>query len=283
MKDEKERIQILRDYVAYCVERKEVRVAKFHRAFKPYSRKQSTIDLVKKAIKRNIIFPPRLLCLQDTSTRLISYENVPLIDSYEEKKSDPDVYLVMALAGAYSLMYFKRGEKNLTFTTCIYPSYPARISFDQIDPTAYKKGALPELQKPQKWDALDWKIYKERNDPTRSSVKIGQKLGISYDTVLTRYKKILKECQIWMPFFPRGYYQYVPYVLMMKTAYEIGLINELKKLDRSSYVYKVDDTLILTLFFDSRLEIESFLQLEKKRAIHDLRVSFPLRTYNEFW
>jgi hypothetical protein len=189
----------------------------------------------------------------------------------------------MALVGTFSLIYFKQGKRNLTFAACTTPSYPARIHVDHIDPTTYKKGVLPEIQGPTTWDVLDWEIYKERRNPTTSSVKIGQKLGISYDTVLVRYKKILNDCQIWMPFFPKGYKKYVPFVLTLKTDYETGILNELKKLDRSSYIYKVDNTLILTLFFDKRLEIDSFLQLEKRGVIHDLCVSFPLKFHNKFW
>lgn len=274
--DEAYRIQVLRDYVVYCVESKDARVTKFHYKYMPYSRKQSTIDLINRAKKRKILFEPRILCLQDTEAELVEYQNIPLIDLYEQKRNDPNVYYVMALAGAYSLIYFKKGKRNLTFTACTLPSIPALIHFDEIDPTKYGKGKLPEMHKPENWDELDWKIYKERRDPLKSSVEIGEKLGISYQTVLTRFRKILQDCQIWIPFFPKGYDNYVPYVLSLKTEYELGLVSELKKLDRSNYIYKIDDTLILTLFFDRRLEINSFLRLEKKGAIHDLRVSFPL-------
>ena len=72
-------------------------------------------------------------------------------------------------------------------------------------------------------------------------------------------------------------------VITLKTDYEIGILSELKKLNRSSYVYKFDETLILTLFFDRHLEIDSFLKLHKKGLIHDLRVSYPLRFKNAFW
>ena len=136
---------------------------------------------------------------------------------------------------------------------------------------------------PGNWDELDWRIYTERKDPTRSSVKIGENLGVTFTTVMTRYKKILKDCGIWIPFFPNGYSKYIPYVITLRTDYETGILSELKKLDRSSYVYKFEETLILTLFFDGHLEIDSFLKLHKKGLIHDLRVSYPLRSNNVFW
>jgi hypothetical protein len=275
--------EILRQYVVYCVESKDVRPTKFHHHYKPYNRKQSTIDLINRAIERQILFEPRLLCLPDIEVEFVEYKDVPLIDLYEKKKNDPNITYAMVLTGAYSLLCFRYGLRSLTYAACITPSYPAQIYFDEIDPVKYGAGKLPEMPKPENWDDLDWEVYKERNCPTASSTKIGQKLNVSYKTVLNHYEKILKDCQIWIPFFPNGYADYVPYVITLKTDYETGIVNELKKLDRSSYVYKVDDTLILTLFFDGCLEIESFLHLEKNRVIHDVRVSFPLRHCDKFW
>ena len=139
------------------------------------------------------------------------------------------------------------------------------------------------MHSPRNWDELDWKIFVERRNPLESSVQIGKKLGVTFQTVLTRYKNILRDCTIWIPFFPLGYSHYVPYVVTFKTDYEIAILSELKKLDRSNYLYKIDNTLILTLFFDKHLEIDSFLNLHKKGLIHDLRVSYPVRSNNKFW
>jgi hypothetical protein len=276
------RIEVVYDYVKFCVATKNVKVADFHYEYKPYHRKQSTLDLLRKAKERRIIFPPRIFCLQNIAARLIEYQNIPLLDMYEQKSKDPKVYYIMALTGAYSLICFRKGKKNLTYAFCTTPSYPAIGDFNEIDPTKYGKDTLPEMKYPKDWDELDWKIYIERNDPLRSSVKVGRKIGVSYHTVLDRFKNILADCQIWLPFFPNGYKQYVPYVLTLNTEYEIGILKELEKLDRSSYVYKVNDTLILTLFFDRYLEIKKFLLLEKKGVIHNLRVSFPLNYENVF-
>lgn len=275
-------IKILHQYVTFCVQEKIVRSTLFHHKCKPYSRKQSTIDLINRAKKAKIIFEPQLLCIPDIDVEFYEYKTAPLIDLFEKKKNDPKVTYTMTLAGFYSLICFRYGKRSLTYVKCIIPSIPAKKHFNDIDLTVYNKESLPEMRKPEKWDALDWKIYKERKYPTASSVKIGQKLGVTYVTVLNRYKKILKDCQIWIPFFPNGYKKYAQYVVTLKTAYETGLVKELKKLDRSSYVYKAGDTLILSLFFDRHLEIEKFLYLEKLGMIHDVRISFPLRYSNVF-
>lgn len=276
-------LQVIRQYVSYCVEKKNVSPTKFHHSLKPYSRKQSTFDLLRKARREMVIFEPRLLCLPDISVNLVEYRGAPLIDLYEEKKKDPNVTYVMVLTGAYSLIYFSYGKRILKFVTCTTPSYPATIHFDEIDPAQHGKGSLKEMPKPEGWDDLDWGVYRERKNPKRSSVKVGKVLGVSFDTVLTRFRNILEVCQIWMPFFPNGYHNYAKYVLTFKTDYETGILKELRRLDRSSYVYKADDTLILTLFFDRHLEIDRFLKLEKEGIIHDIRVSFPVDSSNVFY
>ncbi len=277
------RLQVIYDYVRYCIETKDARVTTFHHKFLPYSRKQSTIDLINRAEKNQIIFAPRTFCFQDAEANLLEYKNIPLIDLYEEKKKDPGIQMITALSGAFSLIYFRKGGTNLKYIACLTPSFPTSISFEKIDIGNYAAGKISEMTPPKTWDKLDWEIYNHRRNLLASSVKIGEKLGVTFQTVLTRFKRILGDCQIWLPFFPKGYDNYVPYILTLKTDYEIGILAELKKLNRSTYVYKFDDTLVLTLFFDKHLEIDSFLVLEKKGLVHDLRVSYPHRYSNRLW
>ena len=276
-------LEKVRQYVSYCVSEKDVSPLRFHQRFKPYTRKQSTFDLLRKAQERRVIFEPRLLCLPDIEVNFIEYTGNPLIDLYEEKKKDPNVTYIMVLTGAYSLIYFSHGTRILKFVSCTTPSYPAITHFDEIDPTQHGKGELPEMKKPENWEDLHWDVYRARKNPKRSSIKVGRELHVSYRTVLNYFNEILPTCEIWIPFFPNGYHNYANYILTLKTDYETGLVKELKKLDRSSYVYKADKTLILSLFFDRHLEIDSFLKLEKEGVIHDMRVSFPVDSSNVFY
>ena len=276
-------LEIILQYVRFCVDGKDVRPTMFHHKCKPYNRKQSTYDLLRKAKKRRVIFRPRLLCLPDIDVEFVEYNGLPRIDLYREKRKDPNVTYMMALTGAFSLICFKYGKRVLQCVKCITPSYPAKIGFKDIDPTKYSKEKLKPMKRPENWSELHWAVYRARNDPQRSSIKVGKELNISCCTVLDRYYEILKDCEIWMPFFPNGYSNYTQYVLTFRTEYENGILEELKKLDRSSYLYKADDTLILVLFFDRHLEIESFLKMEKKGIVHDMRVSNPLHSINVFY
>ncbi|MGD2248206.1 MAG: hypothetical protein PVF58_07340 [Candidatus Methanofastidiosia archaeon] len=273
----------LRRYVTFCVNEKEVRPTKFHNKYNPYHRKQSTYDLIKRAVRDKIIFEPRLLCVPDMNVEFVKFEGVPRVDLYKEKLEDENVTYVLALAGAYSLIYFEYGKRILNYVECTTPQYPSSYTFDNLDPFKYGKGKLPEMAKPERWSNLHWDVYKARNNPRRSSVEVGEELNVTAATVLNYFYEILKDCRIWIPFFPNGYLNYTNYVVTLKTNYEVGLTKELRKLDRSSYIYKAGDVLILSLFFDRYLEIESFLKMEKEGIIHDLRVSFPVRFKNIFY
>ena len=174
------------------------------------------------------------------------------------------------------------GNRFLKYADCIIPTYPGLKDFNKIDLSQYKKEKISEISEPKNWDNLHWGVYKFRKNPLRSSLKVGDDLNISYRTVLNKYNEILKDCKMWIPFFPNGYKNYTKFVLTLKTDYEVGLLKELKKLDRSSYVHKTNDTLILILFFDRELEIDSFLKMEKNGIVYDLRISFPVHFYNMF-
>lgn len=68
-----------------------------------------------------------------------------------------------------------------------------------------------------------------------------------------------------------------------KTDCEVGFRKELQKLDRSSYIYKIGDILMIHVFLDEHSDLNFLLDLEKKRVIHSVSVSVPLRDYNRFW
>jgi hypothetical protein len=81
----------------------------------------------------------------------------------------------------------------------------------------------------------------------------------------------------------QGYSNYNQFIVQLETKYEVGLRDELKKLDRSSYIYKIDDFLLLHLFLEKNKNLEFLLDLEKKGLIHSLSVSIPLRYHNKFY
>jgi hypothetical protein len=276
-------LDIVYAYVQYCIETKEVRYSKFHRWYKPFNRKQSTFRLLNRAVEEKIIFPPRIFCIQKVKAELVEHKKVPLVDQFERISAHEETFYALLLLGAHSLLYFSRSYTgtNLKYAKCIFPSYPQKKEIQNIDPCLHEPGKLP-IMTPPDWSSFDWKVYMMRNDPLVSSIKIGKALDVSHRKVLDSYWRILKDCTIWIPFFPQGYGNYTQYYLSFETEYETGFVKELKRIDRSSYVYKIDDVMLLNLFFEKRLEIDSILQLEKKGIIHDLRVSSPMYSFERF-
>lgn len=272
-------------YVRHCIETKDPKPLRFHNRYAPYNRKQSTFDVLRKGMERKIIFPPRIFCNYKLGARLVEHRDTLLVNQFEETTRLENTQYAVLLLGSHSLFCVKSvdSESNLRYANCIFPMYPSQKRIGEIDPCSYEPGKLPEMKIPPIWSSLDWEVFRRRRNPLASSVKIGEALGVSYKTVLESYNKIIHDCIMWMPFFPLGYENYTQYFISFKTDYETGFLEELKKIDRSSYIYKVNDVLLMNLFFEKHLEINSILGLEKKGVIYNLCVSSPIWHYTKHW
>ena len=228
---EEHHLEIVYDYVRYCIETKDVRHLRFHNTYRPFSRKQSTFSVLNKALSEQVIFPPRIFCIQKAKVKLLGHKNHLLVSQFEQEKNLEDTYYAVLFLGSHSLLSFSRSdlESNLKFAQCTFPTYPSEKKISEIDPCLHKPSKLPTM-KPPDWSSIEWKVFAQRRDPLHSSVKIGKKLEVSYRTVLNIYHRILKDCTIWVPFFPLGYKNYVQYFISFETDFEVGFIKELKKI-----------------------------------------------------
>lgn len=281
---EEHHLEIAYEYVRYCIDTKDVRHLRFHNTYKPFRRKQSTFKVLNKALAEKVIIPPRLFCIQNVKAELLEHRDTLLVEQFERARDSEDTYYAVLLLGSHSLLSFSKteSETNLKYAGCTFPTYPSQKKIGEINPCLHKAGTLPVMKPPSNWSSFDWEVYIRRNDPLVSSVKLGKALGVSHRTVLDCYHRILEDCIIWIPFFPLGYKNYTQFSLSFKTDYEVGFVEELRKIDRSSYIYKIDDTLLLNLFFEKHLEVDSILGLEKRGIIHGLRVSSPIWSHERF-
>ena len=219
---------------------------------------------------------------------MIPFKGMTALEALEMDKKDYSVYHSMALVGCYSLISFSRNKSPdsaniLTYAESIIPTYPSEAKTSDIDLTAYAQEKLPVMPKPLNWDDLDWGIYHKMNNPNQPSNVAAKALGLSHTSILDRFYRIQKDCLIWMPFFAQGYSSYNQFIVQLKTKYELGLKKELQKLDRSTYLYKIDDFILLHLFLEKNKNLNFLLNLEKKGLIHSLSVSIPLRYHNRFY
>jgi hypothetical protein len=176
---------------------------------------------------------------------------------------------------------FKKGDRIVQYAEAIFPTYPAKKTINDIQ--LDKKGKLPNDAYPEKWDELDWNVFKAMRDPFTSYVTAGGRLEVSWHTVKNRFEKIIKDCKTWIVFLPMGYIFYKQVYLLFETDYEVNFINELQKLDRTSIIYKFNDKILLHLFLDELLDVQIFYKLKRKRMIHNLYVSVPIGWYSPQW
>ena len=121
---------------------------------------------------------------------------------------DNEVTYIIALMGAYSLLCFRRGASILENAICIIPSFPAEKRISEIELT--EKGDIERAKYPNNWDDLDWQVYYSmKKNPNLSFGKVGGNLGVSWTSIQIHFKKILKDIDIWVSFYPKeyGYYK----------------------------------------------------------------------------
>ncbi len=280
-------LKVLYEYVIYSTRVGRSPVTDFQKKCFPQKRRKTISNQISQ-YEEDIFFAPRLFALQNTIVTMIPFEGMPALEALEKDKRNLSVYHSMALVGSYSLISFRRekdpdGTNILTYAESIVPTYPSKYSTEDINLSTYTQEKLPVMRKPLNWDDLDWGIYHKMNNPNQPSNIVAKELGLSHTTVLDRFYRIQKDCSIWMPFFPRGYSNYNQFVIQLKTEYEKGLRNELQKLDRSAYIYKINDFLLLHLFLEVNKDLGFLLDLEKKGLIHSPSVSIPLRYHNRFY
>jgi hypothetical protein len=177
--------------------------------------------------------------------------------------------------GVHSLLAFRHGASILKNAICVTPSYPGEKKISDIE--LAEKGEITRDEYPHNWNDLDWSVFScMKKNPGRSYGKVGGELGVSWVTVREHLKKILNDCKVSTSFYPKGYNYYQKALLRFTTKYERNLWEELKKIDRSSFLYKYDDSILLILFYEDYNDLKIFDILKKERKIKNVELSTPI-------
>ncbi len=264
-----------------------VRYSQFHRKYHPYSREQSTVDLINAAYAHEIITGPVLYANVGIEVNLMDNIDDPL-EYLKECKKDEKTTLAYALHGDWSFIQFRYGASMLEFTDSILPhSYPTGKYVEDIK-IEEQKGKLPKDPYPHGWLDEHWNLYRILGMPrSLSFVEVGKKIGLSWESVKKYYYEILKQCKVLSCFFPLGREGYSYQLVTFKTEYETGLAKALRKLDRTTYLYKTNEIIILVLSLiprakDFNISTNWFKELEEKGYIHNLHVCTPRRWFQNF-
>jgi len=267
------KLKTIYSYVTACMENPRIRMSEFHKKYSHYNWYNATSRLIKEAREKGILFGPKIWCNSGLDVELYGNIDDPLLFA-EKKKKEPNITYLTGLIGYPSIICFKKGASILQYAETVIPSYPAKKTIAEINLEI--KGELPRDEYPQRWDEMDWDVYERIRDPQASFVKAGKGLGVKWTTILNHFKKIKKDCKIWIRFLPKGYDRYQQSYVLFETEYELGLREELKKLDRTTILYKFENKVLLHLFLDDTLQNLTFYKLKRKGKIHNLQVSIPL-------
>jgi len=176
---------------------------------------------------------------------------------------------------------FRKYDMNIEEKSILYtPIYPVPKGWNikigkalsNFSDTVSKRGLLPRtLHEHLEWDSLDWSIYHKTNDRLRSFsyTKIARELETTPTTVRTRFlEKIRPKCVQINYFFPKGYDLYKYAFLEIKTDYESDIVEALEMLPCTSYVYPLENSLIIILFHEDIDHVTLALKkLEEKGTI----------------
>ena len=203
----------------------------------------------------------------------------------EKRMNENSTILGIPLLGFYSCVVFSRNSRdNLRYAELTSPSFPTKVNLEH-SLTEDERRSLARIDTPEKlrkdpipyWDDLDWKVYYAMKNPRRTFFRAAQDLQLPWKMVRERFWRIIKDCKIFMGFFPLGYGGYGQILVTFKTGYETWMRDWLCRLDRSSYLFAVDDTLIVYLFTTHvNMACLKLCEMEQIGVIRDFRVGFPL-------
>jgi hypothetical protein len=258
-----------------------VKYSQFHKKYHPYSREQSTVDLVNAAYTHGIITGPVLFANTGIEVKLMDNVDDPL-GYLEECKKDERTTLAYALHGDWSFIHFRYGASMLEFADSILPhSYPSSGRHIGDFKIEEEKGELQKDFYPHGWSDNHWNLYRVLRMPRLLTFReAGKKVGLSWDSVKKYYYEILKQCKVLSCFFPLGKDGYSHQVITFKTEYEVSILRALENVNRTTYIYRTKEIIILILFLiprplDFNISTNMFKELEEKGYIQDLHVCIP--------
>ena len=273
-------LKLLLNYCYAARQNPKVPVAKIHRDYSSYVRRKSVADTIDKAYERTVISGPELFVNSGIEVSLIRDVDNPR-EFFENCKKDKKTSLAFVSHEYWRIFLCKSGANTLQYHDSILPNN-GPISDKKIEKIFFEeKGTLPVDLYPHRWFEEHWKIYYCMKYPRNITFReAGKELGINWVSVRDYFLETLEQCKIMTNFFPLGTEAYSPLIVTFKTDYETGIARGLKTLNRTTYLYKADNTIILMLCISPKPReqnhlADKFQRLEEMGLISDLHISTP--------
>lgn len=238
--------------------------------------------------EKKISFPPQItlkahhstqktvfLCEKKDTRGLYSFckrlESDPVI-TYSLCFSSTDFFLISKVPNPSLEKYGLEVLEQSKLFTPIYP-IPGGYRKNPLEALQdfllhpFQKGKIPrEVLENLTWDETDWKIFNLMNANIREKFTIvGRKTDNDSKTVKSRFYRHILPCCIQINyFFPKGFNSYSPVFLKLESEYESSIVSALKNLSTTSYVFPLEESLVLVLFFYPTENIVGILKAIEK-------------------
>jgi len=129
------------------------------------------------------------------------------------------------------------------------------------------------------WKELDMRIFDSmRENVRRPFTEVSGITGVFSSTVKEHfYKHVLPRCNVAHYFFPKGYDFYMKNLIRIHTKCEKSIVNALKCLPCTTYVYPLEKGLIITLFHENiNITMTLIEKMEENGVIEHYTLFTPL-------
>lgn len=280
-------LRLLLNYCNAVKQKPKMPVSEIHKKYSTYSRTKSVSDAINKAYKEKVVTGPELFVNGGIEISLINDLNNPR-EFFEKCKNDEKTTFAVVSHGHWPIFLCKIGANTLQYYDSILPNN-GRITNKKVEKIFFpEKGKLPIDSYPHRWFEEHWKTYYCMKYPRNITFReAGKKLKVHWDTAREYYLDILKQCRVMTAFFPLGTEAYSPLLVTFKTDYETGVLKGLKTLNRTTYLYKANNTIILFLCISPLPRAhnhftDKFQKLEEIGLISDLHISTPYDWWKAF-
>lgn len=146
--------------------------------------------------------------------------------------------------------------------------------------STFSKGRLNrKYHKTLDWEDVDWKIYQSARVNLRKQFKqIARESDITSGTAKTHLlERVIPCCTTANYFFPRGYRSYQKIFMRIRSDYERSIVTALKNLPCTTYVYPLEDSIMLVVFHEGIRDIFTISKkFEEMGLSEDPLLSVPL-------
>lgn len=206
------------------------------------------------------------------------------------KKIDKDPNINYALCLSSSDFFLTSRDKNLhvekygltikeksSMFTPLYPipknwNLDINNTFQAVLETPFEKGRIKrKIHNNLNWSTLDWKIYDFiKGDIRQKFTVVARSTDTTSKTVKDHfYRQIMPNCIQINYFFPKGYHNYLKAFIRINSSFERSIVEGLRKLPSTNYVFPLEKSIVLILFHESIVKTLEFLEKMEKMAIID--------------